>query len=50
MGRLALPYFPAWYGKTLVTMITVCCSSGFLLFGTCLRDYARAYCKDQDNC
>jgi hypothetical protein len=33
MGLPSLPYFPAWYGKTLVSMITVCCGSGFLLFG-----------------
>ncbi|MCJ1302408.1 hypothetical protein MMC08_005211 [Hypocenomyce scalaris] len=30
---LQLPYFAAWYGQTLVWMITLCCSSGFLLFG-----------------
>lgn len=29
----ALPYYPAWYGQTLVVMITTCCSAGFILFG-----------------
>ncbi|KAL2004764.1 hypothetical protein VTN00DRAFT_3292 [Thermoascus crustaceus] len=28
-----VPYFPAWHGKTLVYMITFCCSAGFILFG-----------------
>jgi hypothetical protein len=30
---LTLPYFPAWHGQTLVNMITLCCSAGFILFG-----------------
>jgi hypothetical protein len=30
---LGLPYYPTWYGQTLVVRITTCCSAAFILFG-----------------